>query len=241
MARAQVAGGYPSTRGSVVEALCAGDSAQRNRALGTVVELYSKPLAAYLRGRFGCSPEDAEDLIQGFFTTALERSSLSKFDPRQASFRTFLRLLVDHHVSNHFTSMSRLKRGGDVSVLDPAEAEDALARVATADPDPEALLQREWRRSVFTMAVARLERDLQRDGRGAQYQVFASIDLADDPKRPSYRAVAQQLQLTETTVTNHLAAARRRFRTTVLEVLREVTATEAEFRAEARAALGFDG
>lgn len=240
MARAQVAGGYPSTRGSVVEALRAGDSAQRSRALGTVVELYSKPLAAYLRGRFECSPEDAEDLTQGFFTAALERSSLSKFDPLQASFRTFLRLLLDRHVSNHFKAMSCLKRGGDVRVLDSAEAEDALARVATAELDPEALLQREWRRSLFAMAVARLERDLQREGRDAHYQVFAAVDLADGPERPSYRAVAEALQLPETTVTNHLAAARRRFRTTVLDVLREVTASEAEFRSEARAALGLD-
>lgn len=240
MARANLAGAYPSTRGSVVEALCASDSAQRSRALGTVVELYSRPLSTYLRGRYGCTPEDAEDLTQGFFTAALERSSLAKFDPRQASFRTYLRLLLDHHANNHFKAMSRIKRGGDVKVLDSAAAEDVLARVATAELDPEALLQREWRRSLFAMAVARLERDLRREGRDVHYQVFAAVDLADGPQRPSYRTVAETLQLPETTVTNHLAAARRRFRTTVLDVLREVTASEAEFRSEARAALGLE-
>ena len=39
-------------------------------------------------------------------------------------------------------------------------------------------------------------------------------------------------------MTNYLAAMRRRFREIVLDALREVTATEQEFRAEARALLG---
>jgi hypothetical protein len=42
----------------------------------------------------------------------------------------------------------------------------------------------------------------------------------------------------ETKITNDLAAARRKFREIVLDALREVTATEQEFRAEARALLG---
>jgi hypothetical protein len=43
-----------------------------------------------------------------------------------------------------------------------------------------------------------------------------------------------------TQVTNHLYWARREFRAAVLLVLREITASEAEFRAEARALLGVD-
>ncbi len=44
--------------------------------------------------------------------------------------------------------------------------------------------------------------------------------------------------LNDTAVTNHLYAMRRRFRETVLATLRESTATEQEYRAEARALLG---
>jgi hypothetical protein len=43
-----------------------------------------------------------------------------------------------------------------------------------------------------------------------------------------------------TSVTNHLALARREFRRIVLEKLRELTSTDAEFRREARALLGVD-
>ena len=43
-----------------------------------------------------------------------------------------------------------------------------------------------------------------------------------------------------TQVTNYLAALRRRFRALVLDRLRELSASEAEFRAEARDVLGVD-
>lgn len=41
-------------------------------------------------------------------------------------------------------------------------------------------------------------------------------------------------------VTNYLAWTRREFRRLVLEALREITATEEEWRSEARAVLGID-
>jgi hypothetical protein len=44
--------------------------------------------------------------------------------------------------------------------------------------------------------------------------------------------------VSETTVTNRLAAARRDFRRLLLERLRAITSSEAEFREEARAVLG---
>jgi len=56
--------------------------------------------------------------------------------------------------------------------------------------------------------------------------------------RVSYESLAREFGLTTTEVTNYLAAARREFRKIVLAKLREVTATEAEFRSEARSLLG---
>jgi hypothetical protein len=52
--------------------------------------------------------------------------------------------------------------------------------------------------------------------------------------------LAQEFGLDQTTVTNYLAAARRDFRRLVLEKVREITATEEEFRNEARSLLGVE-
>ena len=63
--------------------------------------------------------------------------------------------------------------------------------------------------------------------------------VEDDPAgRPSYAALAAELEIQTTDVTNYLAFARREIRRLVLEKLREITATEEEFRAEAAAVLG---
>jgi hypothetical protein len=50
--------------------------------------------------------------------------------------------------------------------------------------------------------------------------------------------LAAEFGLTQVQVTNYLAAARRQLRRHVLRRLRRLTASEAEFRAEARALLG---
>lgn len=241
MAQQRAIGGlFPATRASVVEALRASDPERRERAIGTVIELYWRPLYKYLRIRWDSDPEDAQDLIQDFFAAALERDALARFDPSRASFRTFLRLLLDHHLSNHLRAQGRLKRGGASLTLDFADAEHELGQAHSSELDPEALLHREWVRSVFTLALEHFRSRLQTEQRSHLYDVFAAIDLADEASRPSYREVALRLGLAETTITNHLAAARRSFRAAVLDLLREVTATEDEFRAEARATLGFD-
>ena len=102
---------------------------------------------------------------------------------------------------------------------------------------PEEYFQREWVRSVFALAVERLRERCESEGKQVQFAIFEAYDL-DDDRGVSYRELAARFDIPETQVTNYLAAMRRRFREIVLEALREVTATDQEFRAEARALLG---
>ena len=214
MREADSAGGgrFPATRLSLVVSLRSDSGAERRRAGERLVALYWKPLYKYVRLRWSRSREDAEDLVQGFLAFALEKETLAAFDPERAGLRTFLRLLVDRYASNERRAAGRLKRGGSAVALDFDAAEAELARVPSGSPDPEELLRREWVRALFE----------------------------DGDARPSYRELAARLGVSETKVTNDLSAARRRFRVLVLETLREVTASEEEFRAEARAVLGRD-
>ena len=59
-------------------------------------------------------------------------------------------------------------------------------------------------------------------------------------ERPSYAQLAAEHGLAVTQVTNFLAAVRRELRRRVLARLRELTASEEEYRAEARNVLGVD-
>jgi RNA polymerase sigma factor (sigma-70 family) len=227
---------FPATRRSVVLALGSPDAAERTRAFDTLVACYWKPLYKYARVAWSRKREDAEDLTQSFFTRAFERESLAAYDPAKASFRTFLRLLFDRHVSNEWTAGQRLKRGGGEVHLDFDAAEAEIGRDTSA-VTPEEYFYREWVRSMFTLAVERLRERCDAEGRQVQFAVFESYDL-DDDRGISYRELGVRFDIPETQVTNHLAAMRRRFRAIVLEALREVTASEAEFRSESFALLG---
>jgi hypothetical protein len=88
---------------------------------------------------------------------------------------------------------------------------------------------------VFAIAVDRLRDELDRRGKSIHFLLFQSYDL-DDAKL-SYKDLAERHGIPATDVTNYLALARREFRRILLDLLREMTASDREFRAEARALL----
>jgi RNA polymerase sigma factor (sigma-70 family) len=228
---------FPTTRRSVVMALGSADGPERARAFDAIAGLYWKPLYKYLRVSRHLSSQDAEDVTQGFFARAFEKESLARWDPQRGAFRTFLRTLVDRHLLNEQKSGARLKRGGSESLFHFDEVEAEIGRQPSTSLTPDDYFQQEWIRSVFTVAVDRLREAFA--NRPTQFALFEEYDLGDD-QQISYRQLAVRFGLSETTVTNHLAAVRRQFRRTILEVLREITGSEEEFRAEARALLGVD-
>ncbi len=228
---------FPTTRRSVVLGLASDDPGERARAFETLVALYWKPLYKYARATTWRSGEDAEDAVQSFFARILEKDALASYDPSRASFRTFLRLLFDRQSVNELKAASRIKRGGGQTRLD-FDAAEVEFQEDHRDPSPEEYFQREWVRNVFAVAVERLRADCDERDRTAQFLVFEAYDIAGDV---SYRELAGRFSLPETTITNHLSAMRRRFRETVLDTLREATASEHEFRAEARSLLGVEG
>ena len=71
------------------------------------------------------------------------------------------------------------------------------------------------------------------------FEVFERHDLAPSPD-VSYAAIAHDLGLSVSQVTNYLHAARRRFRELALGHLHSLCGTEEEFRLEARELFGVE-
>jgi RNA polymerase sigma factor (sigma-70 family) len=236
--------GFPSTRHSLLAEARSGDAAAREVALDALGRLYWRPVYKYLRVRWSASAADAEDLTQEFFADALRRDLFASYDPAKARFRTFLRVCLDRLASNSRRSASAAKRGGQARTLslgfDVAEAElERCGAHAAADPDD--YFRREWVRSLFALAVDDLRERCRETGREAHFAVFERYDVEGaDGARPTYQAVADECAITVAQVTNHLASARREFRRLVLERLREASASDEDFRTEARELLGVD-
>ena len=236
--------GFPVTSHSAIIAARSADAQVRERALETIVASYWKPAYKYIRIKWQASNEDAKDLTQGFFASAIAKDYFASYDAEKGTFRTFLRTCLDRYVANQKQSEQRLKRGGGSEhlVLDFADAEkEFLFNVASSALSPEDYFQREWVRSLFGLAVEHLAKRYAASGREIHFTLFERYDLADDETATiSYASLAEEFGLKVTDVTNYLAAARRDFRKIVLEQLRELTASDEEFRAEARTLLGVE-
>jgi hypothetical protein len=94
-------------------------------------------------------------------------------------------------------------------------------------------------RGLFARAVDALRAELNARGKGTHFRVFERYELdAGVASRPTYAELARELGVATTDVTNYLHVARKEFRRIVLATLREWTASDDEFREEARALLG---
>jgi len=74
---------FATTRWSMVPRCGARRGRAGNRALGSLVRTYWQPLYRYAR-RKGKTPEDAEDLVQGFLAHVIEARALRERTSRKA-------------------------------------------------------------------------------------------------------------------------------------------------------------
>jgi DNA-directed RNA polymerase specialized sigma24 family protein len=238
-------GAFPATRSSVVRDLGSTDPLRRAAAYEALARSYWRPVYMYVRLRWRRGPEDAQDLTQEFFARAFEREYLARYDPAKARFRTFVRTCLDGFLANADKAAARLKRGGGMTIagVDFARFDADLAAHAQSDePDPERWFHREWIRGLFTDAVDRLRGHCDGEGHPLAFILFTRYDIdgSDAGERPTYATLARETGLRVTDVTNELAWVRRAFRDIVLARLRDVCASDDEFRAEARDLLGID-
>lgn len=214
---------FPSTQSSLLEAAAAGLG---NDALDRVIATYWKPVYRYIRLKFRKDNEDAKDLTQSFFASALERDFFARFDPDKASFRTYIRMAVERFAANQYAGANRKKRGGGIE-FEPVEDQEV------ATESPEQVFEREWQRQLFRLAIDDLRAHCRAIGKELQFRIFEVYDLAEDP-RPSYADLARQNGIPETSVTNYLAWARGMLRGFLSERLRGTTSGPRELRDEMR-------
>jgi len=235
------ANAFPLTRRSLIEATRSPQPEERRRALNTLIAVYWKPVYKYIRLRWGKDNEEGKDLTQEFFSRLLEKDFLGSYDARRAKLRTFLRVCIDRFLANEQKAGRRLKRGRDIQFL-PLEFEAADGELKQIEiPAPgqmDEFFEREWARSVFALSLERLREDLEKNEKQTHFQLLQLYDVEDGGRELTYEQVAQRFELKSSDVTNYLAYARREFRRTVLEQLREMTASEEEFQGEARSLLG---
>lgn len=121
---------------------------------------YREAVLALYR-REGVHPDELEDLVQAFFTAALQQGFLERADPERGRFRGYLCLAARRFLASELRREGRQKRmpaGGLVALATDLQP---VAR----DPGPEDAFDLAWARGVLERAVSRAREELLRAGK----------------------------------------------------------------------------
>jgi DNA-directed RNA polymerase specialized sigma24 family protein len=98
---AQGAASFHTTRWTIVMRAAQSQAPGGESALAQLCRSYWYPLYMFARRR-GHSPDDAQDLTQGFFLHLLEQRALASVDRLKGKFRSFLLASFQNHLSDQF-------------------------------------------------------------------------------------------------------------------------------------------
>jgi len=212
-------------------------AAGSKEALAKLCNLYWYPLYAHIRRR-GFSPDDAQDLTQGFFLDLLEHKALARADQQKGKFRSFLLASLKNFLSNEMQRARCLKRGGQIQFVyvDFSEAEDRYEREEPAESlTPEKIFDARWALALLGEAKNRLQREYVDSGKTALFEALKGfVDPVATESFPSYEEVAKQLDVSVPAVKTLIHRLRKRNTAIVREELLRTISDPADVEAESR-------
>ena len=171
---------FMTTRWSVVHLAGGPGSPEGRAALEELCARYWYPLYAFLR-RSGSQPDEAADLVQGLFTSLIERESLMGVHHDMGRFRSWLLGALKHHVADARKHEAALKRGGGEKLLsiDLEGAETRYSHLRSDSEKPEDLFDRQWAAEVMERAFEGLGGEYQERGQGELFDGLREALLED--------------------------------------------------------------
>src|SRR5256886_7353427 len=177
-----------------------GESPAAQEALEKLCRTYWRPIFAYLR-RQGRSPEEAEDITQGFFAQLLERKSFDAVRKEKGRLRSYLLGALKYFVADEQRRAMAIKRGKGQRLI-PLEELRAGERIDMEPSDPmtaEMIYERRWALTVLERVLSRLKDEYVAAGNAALFDALKEL-LPDEPGSPSQAEIAALFGITENSV-----------------------------------------
>jgi len=225
-------GEFTTTHWSVVLAAAQQESPQAAEALETLCRSYWYPLYAFVRRR-GSSPEDAQDLTQGFFAHLLRKDFLHGVGPEKGRFRSFLLACLKHFLADEWEKACTAKRGGTGPelLLDLEQAEERYQLEARVEATAETLFERRWALDLLDHVLDRLRNEAVSSGREAVFDQLQGCLLGERPTK-TYAELGTRLGLSETAVKVTVHRLRQRYRELLREEIAQTVARPEEIDEE---------
>lgn len=224
---------FPQTRWSVVlAARNENDAARASVALDELCRAYWFPLYVYVRRR-GYSPEDAEDLTQGYFAALVERDYLAKAEREKGRLRSFLLTTLKHFLADEWSKARAQKRGGGKTALsiDAAQAEERYLLEPLDDSSPDVLYEKRWALTLLDNVLASLRQEYVASGKGETFDALQKF-LTWNSAGEAYRETAAQLRMKESAVRVAIFRMRRRYGDLLREAISATVVSPDEVPAE---------
>jgi DNA-directed RNA polymerase specialized sigma24 family protein len=227
---------FEATRWTVVLEAAQSCAVGGPAALAWLCARYWRPLYAFARGR-GQYPEDAQDLVQGFFAHLIEHRTLRSVGRAKGRFRSFLLASFQNFMANERRRAYAEKRGGRAEVL-RLDWQDEEGRLAFEPQDSlplETLYDARWALLLLRQATGQLEQEQAAAGKSEAFQMLKGF-LGDEGARAnlSYEEAAGALKVGMPTVKILIHRLRQRYaqlvRAEVERTVEDPSDVEAELR-----------
>ena len=238
---------FDSTRWTVVLEAAQSRAPDGPAALARLCARYWQPLYGFARRR-GNGPEDAQDLVQGFFAHLIERRALRRVERSKGRFRSFLLASFQKFMAKETRRAGAEKRGGCVEIvrLDWRDEEGCL-RFEPKDPlTAEMLYDARWALLLLRRATDQLEQEQMAAGKSAAFQTLKAF-LGGEGARAnvSYEEAARALKVGVPAVKTLIHRLRQRHaqlvRAEVERIVEDPNDVEAELRSLREALVAAEG
>jgi RNA polymerase sigma factor (sigma-70 family) len=211
-----------------------GESPSAREALEKLCRTYWWPLYGFVR-RQGYSPEEGQDLTQGFFAMLLERKDFDAVRQEKGRLRSYLLASLKNFLAKAHRRATTIKRGEGRPLV---PLEDLLVR-ERADLEPadtlsaDRIYERRWALTLLEQVLARLEEEYHVADNSALFEQLKQM-LNDEPDRPSQAKIAQALNMKENAVKQAFHRLRQRYRLLLREEIAQTVAAPSDVEDELR-------
>ena len=224
---------FTTTHWSIVLA-AQGRSPAADEALEKLCRSYWWPLYGFVR-RSGYSPEEAQDLTQGFFALLLERRDLDVVRREKGRLRSYLLVSLKNFLAKARRREVAVKRGEGRALV---PLDELLAREnADLEPSdgltPDRIYERRWALTLLDQVLTRLESEYSSADNTKLFDCLKEL-LSDEPGRRSQAEVATELGMTENALKQAFHRLRLRYRQLLHDEIAQTVAMPGDVEDELR-------
>ncbi len=198
------------------------DSELRRESLGKLYQSYWYPLFAYLR-RKGKTPDDAADLVQGFFAELIDKDFLNTVEPDKGRFRWFLKSAIHRFASKERDKSNALKRGGGRQLfsLDLSSAEQRYQMEPIDGWTAERLYERRWALQVLEHALQKLRDTYRESDSLSLYEALQPTLTGHRFSQQEYEQIGGRLEMSAGSVKVAAYRMRERYRDALVAITQQ--------------------